>query len=288
MNVGKFFILNCIYGRCQVYDFSNIYEVFQIQNQYKVAYYIRVSREEQAKGYSPEGQKSTLDGWLTETNWRWVKTYKDETSGKDIKGREKFQEMIMDAKNELFDGICTYDNDRFSRSTKDVLNIMDDLLSYGIKIHIYTLRHIDIYSDQGRFILTNFAAFSEFFRGQLASKIRVGVKQKMKNEWFGKAPYGYKIESDIIGNRKKNTRLIEKPEEQKVLKIMKEQRNEGKSYTEIANYLNDHKIETRHTRKDKKSDWYSTTVRNIILRPEVTINESEEKGISKPNQEENS
>jgi len=257
-----------------------------MKKEYKVAYYIRVSREEQAKGYSPEGQKNTLDGWLNEQdNWKWVKTYKDETSGKDIKGRPKFQEMITDAKNGLFEGICVYDNDRFSRSTKDVLNIMDDLLSFGIKLHIYTLRHIDIYSDQGRFILTNFAAFSEFFRGQLASKIRVGVKQKMKNEWFGKAPYGYTIESDIVGNRKKNTRLIEDPEEQKVLKKMNELKGEGKSYTEIAQYLNEQKIPTRHTRKDKKSDWYSTTVRNILLRPEVSMDELEEEEVSESSQD---
>ena len=242
-----------------------------------MAYYIRVSREEQAKGYSPEGQKSTLDGWLNEKeNWRWVKTYKDETSGKDIKGREKFQEMITDAENRLFDGICVYDNDRFSRSTKDVLTIMDDLLSYGIKLHIYTLRHIDIYSDQGRFILTNFAAFSEFFRGQLASKIRVGVKQKMKNEWFGQAPYGYTVVSDIVGNRKKNTRLVKNLEEQKILTQMNKLREERKSYSEIAAYLNEQKIKTRYTRKDKKSSWYSTTVRNILIRREVVINDKKE------------
>jgi len=252
-----------------------------MKKEYKVAYYIRVSREEQAKGYSPEGQKNTLDGWLSEKDgWRWVKTYKDETSGKDIKGRPRFQEMITDAKNQLFDGICVYDNDRFSRSTKDVLNIMDDLLSYGIKLHIYTLRHIDIYSDQGRFILTNFAAFSEFFRGQLASKIRVGVKQKMINEWFGKAPYGYTIVSDIVGNRKKNTRLVEDPKEQEILNIMKELKSEGKSYTEVANYLNEHKVKTRHTRNDKQSSWYASTVRNILIRSEVKLNEHEEEGIS--------
>ena len=248
----------------------------QIAKEYKVAYYIRVSREEQAKGYSPEGQKSTLDGWISETGWKWVKTYKDETSGKDTQ-REKFQEMITDAKNGLFDGICMYDNDRFSRSTKDVLNIMDDLLSYGVKLHIYNLRHIDIYSDQGRFILTNFAAFSEFFRGQLASKIRVGVKQKMKNEWFGQAPYGYTIVSDVVGNRKKNTRLVENPEEQEVLTIMKKLREEEKSYKEIATYLNEHKIKTRYTRDDKKSSWYSTTVRNILNRKEVVLNDEEKK-----------
>ena len=241
-----------------------------------MAYYIRVSREEQAKGYSPEGQKSTLDGWLNEKeNWRWVKTYKDETSGKDIKGREKFQEMIADAENKLFDGICVYDNDRFSRSTKDVLTIMDDLLLSGVKLHIYTLRHIDIYSDQGRFILTNFAAFSEFFRGQLASKIRVGVKQKMKNEWFGQAPYGYTIVSDVVGNRKKNTRLVENLEEQEVLQLMKKLREEEKSYNEIATYLNGQKIKTRYTREDKQSSWYSTTVRNILIRKEVVLNDEE-------------
>jgi len=247
-----------------------------MKNEYKVAYYIRVSREEQAKGYSPEGQKSTLDGWLNEKdNWRWVKTYKDETSGKDIKGREKFQEMIADAKNHLFDGICVYDNDRFSRSTKDVLNIMDDLLSYGIKLHIYTLRHIDIYSDQGRFILTNFAAFSEFFRGQLASKIRVGVKQKMKNEWFGQAPYGYTQISDDVGGRKKNTRLIENPEEQKILEEMRKLREDGKSYNEIATYFNEKRIKTRLTREGSDCSWHPSTVRNILMRPEVVLNEEE-------------
>jgi site-specific DNA recombinase len=251
--------------------------VIQIDKQQKVAYYIRVSREEQAKGYSPEGQKSTLDGWLAEnTKWKWVKTYEDESSGKDIKGRPKFQEMIIDAKNQLFDAICTYDNDRFSRSTKDVLTIMDDLMSYGIKLHIYTLRHIDIYSDQGRFILTNFAAFSEFFRGQLASKIRVGVKQKMKNEWFGQAPYGYTVVSDVVGNRKKNTRLVENPEELKIVQLMQSLRAEGKSYNEIAKYLNEHKIKTRYTSKNKKSDWYSGTVRNILIRRDVILDEKKE------------
>jgi len=236
-----------------------------MSSEYKVAFYIRVSREEQAKGYSPEGQKTTLESWTNEMNWKWVKTYQDEVSGKDTK-REKFQEMLTDAKNELFDGICMLDNDRFSRSTKDLLNVMDDLIDFGVKLHIYNLRHIDIYSDQGRFILTNFAAFSEFFRGQLASKIRIGVKQKMKNEWFGQAPYGYSVESDIIGNRRKNTRLVDNPKEQEVLDIMKKMRDEGKSYREISNSLNDKKIPTRMKRKGNKTKWHPITIRNILMR----------------------
>jgi site-specific DNA recombinase len=250
---------------------------------YKVAYYVRVSREEQAKGYSPDGQKSTLDNWLKETGWRWVKTYQDEESGKNTQ-RERFQEMLTDAKNGLFNGICMFDNDRFSRSTKDLLNVMDDLLTYGIKLHIYNLRHIDIYSEQGRFILTNFAAFSEFFRGQLASKIRVGVKQKMKHEWFGQAPYGYTILSDTIGNRKKNTRLIENVEEQNILTLMRQLKAEEKSYSEIANYLNENRIPTRLKREGNKCSWYSCTVRNILMREVDKKDEQKDKIFSPEDQ----
>ncbi|GAG85680.1 unnamed protein product, partial [marine sediment metagenome] len=130
-------------------------------SRYKVAYYIRVSIGEQSKGYSLEGQKSTLDDWVKDMGWRWVKTYYDEASAKDT-NREKFQEMITDAKHGLFDGICMVDSDRFSRSTKDLLNIMDDLLDHRVRLHIHNLQHIDIYSEQGRFLLTNLATYSEF------------------------------------------------------------------------------------------------------------------------------
>ena len=237
---------------------------------YKVAFYIRVSKGEQTKGYSIDGQKSTLKTWCQEMDWRWVKTYLEEASEKDLK-REKFQEMITDAKNGVFDGICIVDSDRFSRSTKDLLNVMDDLLDYKVKLHIYNLQHIDIYSEQGRFTLANLATFSEFFRKQLATKIRAGVKEKMKNEWFGQAPYGYTIKSDSKGSRKINTRLTENPEEQKILKQIIKLRGLGKSFSEIAEALNKDGIPTRHTKENKKSSWHPSTVRNIIMRPEVKV-----------------
>jgi len=244
-------------------------------SKYKVAYYIRVIRGEQSEGYSLEGQKSTLDDWVKDMEWRWVKTYYDEAIVKDT-NREKFQELITDAKHGLFDGICMVDSDRFSRSTKDLLDIMDDLIEHRVRLHIHNLQHIDIYNEQGRLLLTNLAAYSEFFRGQLASKIRAGVKQKMKNEWFGQAPYGYTIISDDIGGRRKNTRLKKDREEQKVLTKMRKLRENGKSYSEIATALNKDGIPTRYTKENKKSSWYSSTVRNILIRREVVINDKKE------------
>ena len=237
---------------------------------YKVAYYIRVNMEEQTERYSLERQKSILDDWVKDMDWRRVKTYYDKASVKET-NREKFQELITDAKHGLFDGICMVDSSRFSRSTKDLIDIMDDLLKYGVKLHIHNLQHIDIYNEQGRLLLINLETYSKFFRGQLASKIRAGVKQKMKNEWFGQAPYGYTIISDDIDGRKKNTRLIKDKEEQKVITKIKKLRNNGKSYSEIATSLNNDGIPTRYTKENKKSSWYSATVRNILIRQEVVI-----------------
>jgi hypothetical protein len=50
---------------------------------------------------------------------------------------------------------------------------------------------------------------------------------------------------------------------------MKKLRELGKSYSEIAESLNKDGIPTRYTKDDKKSSWYSSTVRNILNRKEV-------------------
>lgn len=251
-------------------------------SKYRVSFYIRVSTGDQTKGNDVEGQKATLSSWVMQMGWTWVKTYYEEASAKDM-NREKFQEMITDAKNGLFDGICVVDTNRLSRSTKDILTLMDELLEFEVKLHIHNIQHINIYSEQGRFILTNLAAFSEFFRGQLATKIRAGVKQKMKHEWFGQAPYGYTIISDIVNNRKKNTRLIENPEEQKILSLIRELKGQEKTYSEIAEFLNENGIPTRLKRNGNPCSWYASTVRNILTRSIDNYDGKRQQGLSPQN-----
>jgi len=62
-------------------------------SKYKVAYYLRENMREQSKRHSLEVQKSTLNDWIKDMGWKWVKTYYDGASAKDI-NFEKFQEMI--------------------------------------------------------------------------------------------------------------------------------------------------------------------------------------------------
>ncbi len=93
----------------------------------------------------------------------------------------------------------------------------------------------------------------------------------MKNEWFGQAPYGYTVMSDVKGNRKMNTRLVENSDEQKVLSLIKQLRTKGKTPSEIAMHLNENRVPTRLKRKGNTCIWHASTVRNILIRPEVSL-----------------
>jgi len=54
---------------------------------------------------------------------------------------------------------------------------------------------------------------------------------------------------------------------------MKKLRENGKSYSEIATALNKKGISTRFTKEGKKSSWYSTTVRNILNRRDIILDD---------------
>lgn len=66
------------------------------------------------------------------------------------------------------------------------------------------------------------------------------------------------------GYASKAGRVIEDEREQEVLRWMKDAREEGASFTKIANALNDHQIPTKRGKK-----WYSQTVATILLREGV-------------------
>ena len=60
-----------------------------------------------------------------------------------------------------------------------------------------------------------------------------------------------------------------------LLKNIEKQRAEGKSYSEIAEYLNENNIKTRFTKKNRKCIWHPSTVRNILLRSPIKLEKKE-------------
>lgn len=88
------------------------------------------------------------------------------------------------------DTIFVWKIDRFSRKTKDMLELLEGLELRGISIHS-TTQPIDTSTPAGKMMLTMLAMFAEFERETIRERITAGIKAKKdanKNLRWGKQP----------------------------------------------------------------------------------------------------
>ncbi len=123
--------------------------------------YVRVSTIEQ----NEERQIKALESLGCE------KLFIDKCSGKNT-DRPKFQEMM----NYIREGDTLYVSEfsRLARSTRDLLNIIDELEAK--KVHVVSQKeNFDTETPQGRFMLTVFAGIAEFERTLMLQRQREGI-----------------------------------------------------------------------------------------------------------------
>src|SRR3990167_8736655 len=88
----------------------------------KVAAYIRVSSEEQAKeGLSLEAQKNKISQYCKFKDWVLHEVYVDGGYSGSNMNRPAMKKLIVDADNKHFDVVVVYKFDRFSRKLLDLL-----------------------------------------------------------------------------------------------------------------------------------------------------------------------
>lgn len=123
--------------------------------------YVRVSTEEQNEARQVEALTAHgIERWYTE-----------KVSGKNL-DRPKLQEMLDFAREG--DTIYVHDWSRISRSTKDLLELVDRLTAKGV--HLQSLKEgFDTSTAHGRMILTILGAINEFERANLLERQREGI-----------------------------------------------------------------------------------------------------------------
>jgi len=212
----------------------------------RAVFYIRVSDIEQKDNFSIPNQVDALVAWCKTLNLQPPKDprlYLDvQPAGRGVgEKRERFKAMLADAKLGKFDVILCYNHDRFSRDVRFMLETLERLQEHHVWVQFHNIQNVDIYEAQGRMFLQNLTVFAEFFRAQLETKVRDGVKRKRLNEWVGRAPYGFRVVSDRIerGGRVRhvNARLEADDYEMTVVAKILEMREAGKSFGEIASSL---------------------------------------------------
>lgn len=128
--------------------------------------YVRVSTVEQNESRQLEGlKKYDIKKWFIE-----------KVSGKDT-NRPKLQEMLEFAREG--DTIYIHDFSRLARSTKDLLDIVDQLTAKGIHL-VSNKENLDTSTPTGKLMLTMIAAINEFERSNLLERQKEGIALAVK------------------------------------------------------------------------------------------------------------
>lgn len=226
----------------------------------KIAAYCRVSTEKEAQIDSLEKQIEFFNEFTKKNGYELYKLYADEgISGKQIKHRKQFQQMMIDAKAKKFDKVVVKDVSRFARNTVDLLQSVRDLKSYGVQVDF--LNNGEVMEGGSEFILTILGAMAQQESANMSKRVKFGKDITAKKGRVPNLVFGY----DKIPDERYTLKINE--EEAKIVKeIFESYVYKGIGTTKIAWNLNDRGIRTKKT----KSKWVQTSIVRMLKNPIYT------------------
>jgi len=235
----------------------------------KVACYVRVSTSSQAKDdkYSIPEQIDILENICRKNNWDYD-LYQDlGISGETIEARPKIKELLSNCKKGIYMRVLVVDQDRLSRSVKDLQVIKEIFKDKKIKL-MFQNSVLDLDNEDDDFMSDIQGVFSKRELRIIAKRSARGKYQKAKQ---GKLPlggnnilYGYGLDKD--------GRIIIDEEEAKVVRnIFNWLANEGLSSYKIADRLNSLGIPTRFEKlgRIRRSNKYNQVYKNKWTRSSI-------------------
>lgn len=226
----------------------------------KIAAYCRVSTEKEAQIDSLEKQIEFFNEFTKKNGYELYKLYADEgISGKQIKHRKQFQQMMQDAKAKKFDKVVVKDVSRFARNTVDLLQSVRELKSYNVQVDF--LNNGEVMEGGSEFILTILGAMAQQESANMSKRVKFGKDITAQKGRVPNLVFGY----DKIPNERYTLKINE--EEAKIVKeIFESYVYKGIGTTKIAWDLNDRGIRTKKT----KSKWVQTSIVRMLKNPIYT------------------
>lgn len=144
----------------------------------KVAIYARVSTSN--KGQDLNTQLLPLKKYCKDKNRNVIQVYTDIMSGTK-ESRPSLNSLLEDAKGEKFDTVLVFRFDRISRSTKQLIDLLEKFRKLDISF-ISLNENIDTTTPTGAMMFTIIAAFAKFERDIISERVKFWI-QKAKSNW---------------------------------------------------------------------------------------------------------
>lgn len=249
---------------------------------YKIGVYLRISNEDENKNEESDSIKNQrllvydfIDSFQDLKNSKCFEYVDDGYSGTNF-NRPSIKKLLDDIKINKINCIIVKDLSRFGRNYIEVSNYLENIFpffntrfiaindNYDSNNNKYGLSDLDI----------NFKnLIYDYYSKDLSNKIKSGKLERAKKGFYQGivAPFGYKKST------KEKGKLEIDDETSSIVKTIFDLALKGKSNKEIAKYLNDNEIPTKeyflnknglrntNLNTDKKTIWFTSQVRTILI-----------------------
>ena len=150
----------------------------------RAALYCRVSTVDQ----HPETQLLDLRQFAARRGLQIVQEYVDHGFCGARARRPALDRMMEDARRHKFDVVMVWSCDRLARSTKHLLQVLDELNGFGIQF-LSQREAIDTDGALGRAIIVIVSAIAELERSLIVERVKAGMRRaKLEGRRIGRAP----------------------------------------------------------------------------------------------------
>lgn len=211
--------------------------------------YCRVSSDEQAlHGISISAQKDILNGYAAMSQ-STIRIYEDAGfSGKNM-DRPALRRMLADLSSADVSAIVVWKLDRLSRSLRDTLSMIEDILQPRRIRLVSITESIDTSSPSGRMMLNMLASFAQLEREQDSDRVVMAHKHLAHDCRYlgGHIPLGYAVDPSGY--------FVLDPVTAPIVRRVFDMYLAHDGYTEILSYLNSHVTSFGHRKTAfKKTD----------------------------------
>jgi DNA invertase Pin-like site-specific DNA recombinase len=204
--------------------------------------YTRVSTDERASsGLGLKAQRTLIEAECERRGWELIRVFEDAgASGKALSGRPALTKALEAVRGGTAGALVVARLDRLSRSLLDFASLMEDARREGWALVILDLG-VDTTTPSGEMVANVMATFAQFERRLIGQRTKDALAVKKRE--------GVKLGRPVVVDEAVAKRIVR-------------ERRRGRSLRDIANGLNQDKVDTAHG----GDRWHASTVKAVLER----------------------